>query len=107
MDLDDCLGLAELGRQPLGFSLESLVFGNQGGVGVGLPPTTFRCQAGQGPLVALLSPGGQVRRVETLAAQQGSELARLGRAIGLAGVGDIPYPFLPRERSNVNRRLNG
>src|SRR3972149_2439405 len=27
LDLDDRLGLAELGRQPLGFSLESLVFG--------------------------------------------------------------------------------
>src|SRR3989304_3653600 len=32
LDLDDRLGRGEFGRQPLGFSLESLVFGDQGSV---------------------------------------------------------------------------
>jgi len=84
LNLDDRLGLAELGRQPLGFSLEPLVFGDQGGVGVGLPPTTLGGQAGQRPFVALLPPGVQVRRVQALAAQQSAELAWFGAAIGLA-----------------------
>ena len=84
MNLDDRLGLAELGRQPLGFSLEPLVFGDQGGVGVGLPPTTLGGQADQRPFVALLPPGAQVRRVQALTAQQSAELAWFGAAIGLA-----------------------
>ena len=64
--------------------VEPLVFGDQGGVGVGLPPTTLGGQSGQRPFVALLPPRAQVRRVQALAAQQGAELAGLGAAIGLA-----------------------
>ena len=83
MNLDDRLGLAELGRQPLGFSLEPLVFGDQGGVGIGLSPTTLGGQSGQRSFGALLSPRTQKRRVQALAAEQGAELAGRGRAIGL------------------------
>ena len=70
LDLDDHLGLAELGRQPPGFSQEPLVLGDQGGVGIGLSPTTFRAQAGQRPLVALVPPRAEQRRVQALASQQ-------------------------------------
>src|SRR3990170_3482362 len=84
LDLDDCLGLAELFRQPPSFSLEPLVFGDQGGVRVGLSPATLGSQTGPRPFVALPPPGGQVRRVQALAAQQSTELAWFGTPIGLA-----------------------
>src|SRR4030042_1369153 len=69
--------------QPLGFSHEPLVLGDQGGVGIGLSPTTLGAQSGQRPLVALLPPRAQQRRVQALAPEQGTELAGGGAAIGL------------------------
>ena len=84
LDVHDHLGLAELLRQSSGLSRKPQVLGDQGGVGIGLPPTTLRGQSGQRSFLALLAPSGQVRRVQALAAQQGAELARLGTAIDLA-----------------------
>src|SRR3990170_737654 len=104
LNLDDRLGLAELGCQPLGFPLEPLVFGDQGGVGVGLPPTTLGGQGGQRPFVPLLPPSAQVRRVQTLATQQDAELAGLGRAIGLAENAKL---VLGRETSSHGRLQHG
>jgi hypothetical protein len=75
LDLDDRLGLTELGRQPLGFSREPPVFGDQRGIGVGFPPTTLGGQAGQRSCIALLPPRAQERRVQALVAQQSAELA--------------------------------
>jgi hypothetical protein len=68
LDIDDRLSLAELGRQPPGFSRKPLVFGDQGGVGIGLPPTTLGRQSGKRPFVTLLPPRTQERRVQSFAA---------------------------------------
>ena len=95
MDLDDRLGLAELSRQPLGFSHQPLVFGDQGGVGVRLPPTTLGGQSGKRPLVAMLPPSTQERRVQALAAQQCAELAGRGATIGLVEDAELVFRSEP------------
>src|ERR1017187_942253 len=78
LNLDDRFGLTEFGRQPLVLASEPIVLGDQGGVGRNFRPATLWSQTGQRSCVALLPPGGQVRRVQALAAQQGTELAGLG-----------------------------
>jgi hypothetical protein len=82
LNLNDRLGLAELGRQLLVLSPQSFVLGDQGGVGGGLPPAAFGSQTGQGSFVSLLPPGDQVRRIQALAAQEDAKLAGLGATVG-------------------------
>lgn len=84
MNLDDRFGLAELGHQPLVLAPQPFVFGNQGGVRGGLASPSFGRQSGQRAFLPLVPPGGQMRRVQAFAPQQGPELPGLRAAIGLA-----------------------
>ena len=101
LDLDDRLGLAEFGRQPLGFSLEPLVFGDQGGVGVGLSPTTLGGQSGQRPFGALLPPCTQpglfTRPSRFVEAGEDEGLTATKMVIGGASTGPRAHrPLSPR-----------
>jgi hypothetical protein len=69
-------------RKPRKNPRPSARYNDGGGVGRGLSPATLGFQTGKSPFVALFSPSGQVRRVQTFTAQHGAELAGLGRAIG-------------------------
>lgn len=89
LNLNDRFLLAELGRQPLVLTLQPLVLGDQRSVGMRLQPATLGRKPGQRPFVALLPPRAQMRRVQPLATQQGTELTRLRTAVGLAENADL------------------
>lgn len=76
MDVDDGLGLHQALAQALALALQD---GNALGLRVRdrrLGTAFSRGQSRQDARLALLAPGGQVRRIQPLTAQQGAQLAR-------------------------------
>src|SRR3990172_2921607 len=74
LDVDDQLGALELRFQSLVLALQP---GDLSRLRVGFATALGRRQSLQFAASALLAPGGQMRRVQSLAAQQGTHFARL------------------------------
>ena len=70
LNLDHCFRLTEFLRQPLVFTPQPLIPGDERIAGFGFPPATFGSQPGQGAVVPPLSPSAQMRQVQPFAPQQ-------------------------------------